>query len=84
MSIAGGIVTYIIIWWLVLFMVLPWGITSQRDAGDITPGTADGAPVKPQLVKKILITTGVATVGWAIFVTLMVNDIIHLGDIPKP
>ncbi len=84
MSIAGMIVTYIIIWWMVLFMVLPWGVTSQKDAGDIVPGTADGAPVKPQLGKKALITTGIATIFWGIFYYLMVNDIIHLGDIPKP
>ncbi len=84
MSIAGGIVTYIVIWWLVLFMVLPWGVTSQRDAGEIVPGTADGAPVKPQLIKKALITTGIATAAWGIFFYLMANDIIQLGDIPKP
>lgn len=83
MSIAGAIVSYIIIWWMVLFMVLPWGVTSQKDAGDVVPGTADGAPVKPQLVKKALITTSIATVAWGILFYLMSAGIISLGEIPK-
>ena len=40
---------YFIVWWLVLFTVLPWGVRSQHEAGDITPGTDPGAPAMPSL-----------------------------------
>ena len=33
---------YFIIWWLVLFTVLPWGATSAHESGsEIEPGHAD-------------------------------------------
>ena len=35
---------YFIMWWLVFFAVLPWGIRSQHEHGDIVPGTDPGAP----------------------------------------
>lgn len=82
MGIAGSIVVFIIIWWMVLFMVLPWGVTSQKEAGDITPGTAHEAPVKPMLLKKMLLTTGIAIILWGVAFYLISSGIINLGEIP--
>ena len=39
-----GIAIFFLIWWLALFAVLPWGIRSQHEEGEITPGTDPGAP----------------------------------------
>jgi hypothetical protein len=36
-------------WFVVLFAVLPFGVRSQDEAGDIVPGTDPGAPVAPRL-----------------------------------
>ena len=67
MSIVEGIVTFAIIWWLVLFMVLPWGITREENP---EIGHEAGAPVKTRLWLKIAITTGISLVllviAWAI------------------
>lgn len=46
--------TFIIIWWLVLFMVLPFG---AAPAEDVQPGTASSAPAKPRILIKLLVTT---------------------------
>ena len=53
---------YFIIWWLTLFMVLPFGIRSQAEADDIAEGTDPGAPVAPQLGLKLLVNTLLARV----------------------
>ena len=38
---------YFVIWWIVLFAVLPWGVRSQHESGDSAPGTDPGAPAMP-------------------------------------
>ena len=58
---------YFIIWWLVLFTVLPWGVRSQHEHGDIPPGTDPGAPSIHGLKKKVVWTTVVATAVFGAF-----------------
>lgn len=62
MGIAGGIVVFVITWWLCFFIALPFGVRSQLEEGDTTPGTEAGAPANPQLVKKALWATAGAAV----------------------
>ena len=45
MALAAAI--YFVIWWTVLFAVLPWGVQSQHEAGKISPGSDPGAPARP-------------------------------------
>ena len=35
---------YFVLWWLVLFLTLPFGVRSQHEDGEGTPGTDPGAP----------------------------------------
>jgi predicted secreted protein len=52
---------YFIVWWMVLFAVLPWGATSAHESGaDIAPGHAPSAPLRPMLMRKLLVTTAIA------------------------
>jgi len=67
MTLVGGIVAFVILWWLVFFMVLPWGVTSQLEAKDVLPGSEPGAPVNPALGRKVLITTILAALLWGVF-----------------
>ncbi len=64
MDIAGSVVTFVITWWLVLFMVLPWGVR-QPDTPD--PAHADGAPERPMLLIKFGATTVIAGILFTIF-----------------
>lgn len=58
MSITGGLLIYTIIWWLVLFTVLPIGVRNSYEEGvELVPGQADGAPVKPRMLFKFGLTT---------------------------
>lgn len=56
---------FVTIWFTVLFAVLPFGIRSQREAGEIAPGTDPGAPVTPRLWAKIIWTTLIAAAVFA-------------------
>ncbi len=65
MTVTGGLAVYFVIWWTVLFAVLPFGVHSQAEAGPVSDGTDPGAPQAPALARKALITTVVATVVFA-------------------
>jgi predicted secreted protein len=72
---------YFIVWWLVLFTVLPWGVRSQHEAGEIAPGTDPGAPAIPALLKKVVWTTVIATLVFGAFYWAFVNRVIALEDL---
>jgi predicted secreted protein len=58
---------FFLIWWTVLFAVLPWGVRSQHEGGEMVPGTDPGAPVVAKLGRKLMWTTLVAVVLFAAF-----------------
>ncbi len=60
MSLPLGIALYLTIWWVVLFAVLPFGVRSQHEEGEMPEGTDPGAPVRPLLLKKALWTTAIS------------------------
>lgn len=84
MSIGAIVAIYFIVWWTSLFAVLPWGVRSQAESADITPGTDPGAPVRPLLLKKVLATTVLAAVVTTAVVYLMTSGIVSLEDLPMP
>ncbi len=65
MSIFTALAIYFVIWWIVLFAVLPFGVRSQHEAGEMAPGTDPGAPVLTNLKGKLVWTTIVSTVVFA-------------------
>ena len=67
MSIGSSIAIYFVIWWTTLFAVLPLGIRSQLEAGEVSPGSDPGAPAKTRVLKIVLVNTLVSAVCFAIF-----------------
>ena len=63
---ALGTALYFIIWWTLLFAVLPFGVQSQREANDVVPGSEPGAPARPRLGRKLLANTIVSGIVWLI------------------
>lgn len=57
-----GIALYFVVWWIVLFAVLPFGVHTQGEAGDVVPGTPESAPRRFALGRVAVINTLVATV----------------------
>jgi predicted secreted protein len=82
MSITLGIAVYLVIWWVVLFAVLPFGVRSQHEDGPVMDGTDPGAPVAANMKLKMLFTTLVAGVLWAIVYLMMTKPpqwLLNLG-----
>ncbi|WP_420547147.1 DUF1467 family protein [Curvivirga sp.] len=77
MSIASAIVTYVIIWWLVFFMALPFGVERPNE-DEVEVGHEPGAPKKPMLVKKALVTSVITAVLLAIWWYVQSSGLIKL------
>lgn len=80
-GIGSAIAIYFIIWWLTLFVVLPFGVRSQVEAGDVHPGSEPGAPAVPHLARKLVATTVLAAVFFGLFL-LVRNSGLTLDDLP--
>ncbi|MGY6709781.1 MAG: DUF1467 family protein [Rhizobiaceae bacterium] len=48
---------FFVIWWVVLFAVLPFGVRTQSENEDITLGTTESAPTLHRMGRALLITT---------------------------
>lgn len=72
MSWATGVMVYLVIWWTVLFAILPLGVRRAANPGK---GQERGAPERPELVRKAIITSVVAAVLWLGFYFLHQTDI---------
>ncbi|MFP6730947.1 MAG: DUF1467 family protein [Alphaproteobacteria bacterium] len=57
MSLFGALVVFIIAWWMVFFITLPFGVTRNENP---EVGHDPGAPEKPRLILKAFITTVIA------------------------
>jgi len=80
-SIATHLMVYGIIWWLVFFMALPFGVRTPEEAGE-TPekGSAESAPVRPRLWLKAGVTTLVAGVLWGVYYAVAAYDLLGFRD----
>jgi predicted secreted protein len=65
MPVTTAVAAFFLIWWVTLFVVLPWGVRSQHESGEMTPGTDPGAPTSFRLGRKLLWTTVTAAVIFA-------------------
>ena len=65
-TISTGLAVYFVIWWLVLFLTLPFGVRSQHEDGDSVPGTDPGAPILARMGRKLIMTTLISAVIFAI------------------
>ncbi|HUD50277.1 DUF1467 family protein [Parvibaculum sp.] len=82
MTWTAGIAIYLVVWWTILFAVLPWGVRSQHEEGDVADGGDPGAPVRPMLVRKALVTTALAAVVWLGVAYVYVYQPVSFDDLP--
>jgi predicted secreted protein len=81
MSFSTSVAIFFIIWWVVLFTVLPWGIRSQAETGEVVPGSDPGAPALPKLKSKLVWTTLVAAIVFAAFQVIYRYRLVGLDDL---
>lgn len=61
-KISTALAIYFVIWWITLFLTLPFGVRSQHEDGVDTPGTDPGAPVASRMGIKLIWNTVIAAV----------------------
>ena len=65
-SVSTALAIYFVLWWVVLFVTLPFGVRSQHEDGEGAPGTDPGAPVMARMGYKLLSTTLISGVVFGI------------------
>jgi len=80
MSIFTSVIVFLLVFWTVLFMVLPWG-NKARDISET--GMANSAPSNPRIKQKFLITLGISIVIWGIVFTLVSLQVIDFHEISR-
>lgn len=70
MTLVSGAMVFFVVWWVVLFAVLPFGVHIDENP---QKGFADSAPKNPHLRKKFLVTTILTALIWSIIQFVMVN-----------
>ena len=82
MNVMSAVVLFCSIWAIVLFMVLPQGVVSQAEAGEVEPGTPASAPSDAMILRKMLVTTAIASVVFAGAFAVIQFQLFSLDDIP--
>jgi predicted secreted protein len=72
---------YFLIWWLVWFAVLPWGVVRQDSP---EAGHDPGAPVRPMIAIKFLVTTLVSAAIFGAGYAAWASGIVPIDMLPVP
>ncbi|WP_419912567.1 DUF1467 family protein [Hoeflea sp.] len=83
MSLLTGLAVYFIIWWVTLFAILPIGVRTQAEERDVTLGTTESAPLKFQMRRKIIQTSVVSAVIFAVYFLMTVMFGLSVDSIPR-
>lgn len=81
MSITSAIVLYAVCWFMVFFILLPIRYVSQAEAGDVVPGTPEGAPATHIVARKAKMTTWIAALVWVVLAGIITSGVISVRDL---
>ena len=74
---------YFILWWLVLFATLPFGLRTQDDEDDVTLGTVPSAPKGPHMLRAFARTTIISALILGGFYLVTRGLELGLDDLPR-
>jgi predicted secreted protein len=80
MAITSALVLFAVIWFMLLFIVLPLRLTTQEEAGERVPGTPLSAPMQPHLKRKAKIITLIALPIWIAVCAIILTGFITVDD----
>lgn len=81
MSPFSAFVVFLLIWWITLFIILPFGVRGQIEDGKVVRGSEPGAPAQTNIKKKFLITTIIAFILWVCICAVIISGVVSLGDL---
>lgn len=81
----SGIAVFVMVWWVVFFAVLPWGLHARPEDDDNRDpdreqGLAYGAPKRPRLPLKVTVTTALSIVLWIIIFLIIEAELFSFRD----
>jgi len=81
LSLSLAIAIYIVIWWTLLFAVLPIGVRTQWEDGIVVPGTPESAPTTFRVLRVIFLTTILSALLFAALWALVHYGFVDMGAI---
>ncbi|TQM94464.1 DUF1467 family protein [Roseinatronobacter monicus] len=76
MSIMSAIALYGVIWFMTMFLVLPFRLQTQGEAGEVVPGTPSSAPSDAQMMRKVKLVTFIATPTFLVVAGIILSGVI--------
>lgn len=83
MGIGTGIAIYFIIWWLMIFITLPFRMRPQLETGEVVEGTDPSAPAQPQLLKRMIWNTILSLIVFGLYWFVVYYLDFGVDDIPE-
>jgi predicted secreted protein len=84
MPVVTALAIFFLIWWVVLFAVLPWGVRSQHEGDGVVPGTDPGAPITFRLGRKLLWTTFIAAAIYGLCYVVYAKHLVTVEGLMRP
>ena len=81
MTISAALVLYAVLWFLILFIVLPLKIKTQEEIGNIADGTPASAPENPKIKTKMLWVTIISDLLWIPVFSIIVLELVTVTDL---
>ena len=82
-TISTGFAIYFVIWWIMLFLTLPFGVRSLHEDGGGSPGTDPGAPIAARMGRKLIWTTVLSAVIYAAGAAAYYEGFLNLDRLSK-
>jgi predicted secreted protein len=82
-AISSALAIYFVIWWITLFLTLPFGVRSQHEDGEAAPGTDPGAPVKTLMLRKLIWTTIISMAIYGIGALCYYSGLFNLARLSR-
>ena len=83
MAYISAFAIFFILWWIVLFAVLPVGLRTQDEEGERVPGTVASAPRGPHILRAMIWTTVISLVIFAALAILTRYYGLGFDDLPR-
>ena len=82
MSLSVSVAVYLTCWWIVFLSILPLGVVSHAEAGIKPEGGGDPAsPIDPKIKRKVVTTTWVSAIVFAVIWLVLHFHLIHVPAI---
>ena len=82
-TISTGFAIYFVLWWVTLFVTLPFGVRSQHEDGEGAPGTDPGAPVASGMGGKLIWTTLLSAAVYAAAMAAYYQGFLNIERLSK-